>query len=373
MDEQEKYINQMVKRNRRRERIRNFIHKSKLVWVLDPYPYETHKLRPRSIVENFKREKVRQTYSWHNISRLQNEKAYKAGLAGIITAPILASLAINQPLFVSFEFPIQMAFIFLSGILFVLAGVIYNYRVPTFVKAYMEVKENKKYKAAPISQIHSSIFLEFLNLGRTTEITPKNLHELQDHQIAYETAGLLLRQGGACYKVGFDEIGQAYIERLIYKLSEKKKFKVFEEYKRKDGELGLRERMGPCTTYSTGAIYVRHLKIEKACKHYISVSTPERVEGEFSKEDIVIDFYDPYIQTPNQIDKQDQLEPYTSDLSVILKEDYLDILVEEISYWQSWQRPFSRVLALWLYRLSLFSFGIFLIYQASIVWGALQI
>ncbi|WP_305810339.1 hypothetical protein [Photobacterium kishitanii] len=113
--------------------------------------------------------------------------------------------------------------------------------------------------------------------------------------------------------------------------------------------------------------------MEKACKHYISVLTPERVEGELSEEDIVINFYDPYIQTPDQIDKQDQLEPYTSDLSVILKEDYLDILVEEISYWQSWQRPLSRVLALWLYRLSLLSFSLFLIYQASIVWGALQI
>ncbi|WP_305810342.1 hypothetical protein [Photobacterium kishitanii] len=135
------------------------------------------------------------------------KKAYKAGLAGIITAPILASLAINQPLFVSFEFPIQMAFIFLSGILFVLAGMIYNYRVPTFVKAYMEAEENKKYKAAPIGQIHSSIFFEFLNLGRATEITPKNLHEIQNHQMAYETAGLLLRQGGACYKVGFDVVG----------------------------------------------------------------------------------------------------------------------------------------------------------------------
>lgn len=373
MDDREKQIYEMVRRNKRREKIRNFIHKSKLIWVLDPYPYETHKIMPRTVVENYKREKIRQAYSWHYISRLQNEKAYKAGLAGIVTAPILASLAISKPLFFNFNFPIQMAFIFLSGMLFVLAGVIYSKRAPYFVKAFMEGEENKKYRAAPIREIHSSIFYEFLKLGRTYEITPQNIHELKNHLMAYKTAGILLMQGGSCYKVGFDAVGQAIIERFIYKLSDKKKFKVFEEYKRDDGEVGLRERSGPCTTYPVGDLYTRHLSIESVCDHYVTGLTPERVDGYHSDSDIVIKFYDPYIQTPDQIDKKSQIEPYTHGLDLLLKEEYLDTIVEELSYWQSWQRPLSRILSLWLYRLSLISFSIFLIYQASVVWGALKI
>jgi hypothetical protein len=373
MDDRDKQIYGIIRRNRRRERIRNFAHKSKLIWILDPYPYETHKIMPRTIVENYKREKIRQTYSWHNISRLQNEKAYKAGLAGIVTAPILASFAISKPLFVNFNFPIQMAFIFLSGILFVLAGIIYSKRAPYFVKAFMEGEENKKYRAAPIREIHSSIFYEFLKLGRTTEITPQNIHELENHQMAYETAGILLIQGGSCYKVGFDAVGQAIIERFIYKLSDKKRFKVFEEYKRDDGEVGLRERSGPWTTYPVGDVYIRHLSIEKVCDHYVTRLTPERVNGDHSENDIVIEFYDPYIKTPDQIDKNSQIEPYTRGLDLLLREEYLDTIVEELSYWQSWQRPLSRVFSLWLYRLSLLSFSIFLLYQASVVWNALKI
>jgi len=363
----------MVRLNRRRERIRNFLHKSKLIWILDPYPYETHKIRPRTVIENYKREKIRQTYSWHNISRLQNEKAYKAGLVGIVTAPILASFAISKPPSINFDFPIQMAFIFLSGILFVLAGIVYSKRVPYFVKAFMDSAENKKYRAAPIREIHSSIFYEFLKLGRTFEITPKNIHELKNHQMAFKTAGILLMRGGACYKVGFDAVGQATIERFIYKLSNNKNFKVFEEYKREDEEVGLRERPGPWTTYPAGDLYARHLSIEKVCDHYVTGLTPERVDSDHSANDIVIKFYDPYIQTPDQIDKNSQVEPYTHGLDLLLREDYLDTIVEELSYWQSWQRPLSRLLSLWLYRLSLLSFSIFLLYQASVVCEALKV
>lgn len=373
MDDREKQIYEIIRRNQRRERIKNFIHNSKLIWVLDPYPYETHNIMPRSVTENFKREKLRQTYSWHNISRLQNEKAYRAGLVGIVTAPILASLAISKPLFISFNFPIQMAFIFLSGILFVLAGVMYSKRAPYFVKAYMEGDENKKYKASPIREIHSSIYFEFLNLGRSKEITPENIHELQEHKMAFQAAGILLVRGGSCYKVGFDAFAQAIIERFIYKLANTESFKVFEEFERDDGEIGLRERYGPCTTYPAGEVYIRHLSIEPVCRHYVAGLTPERVVGDFFENDIVIKFYDPYIQTPDQINKNNQIEPYTHGLDFILKEEYLDTIVEELSYWQSWQRPLSRLFSLWLYRLSLLSFSVFLVYQASVVWDALKI
>ncbi len=372
MDDRERQIYKMVQRNQRWEKIKHLIRKSKLIWILDPYPFETHN-SPRTVVENYKREKIRQTYSWHNISRFQNERSYKAGLAGIVTAPILASFAIDSPPIVNFDFPVQMAFIFLSGMLFVLASVIYNKRTPYFVKAFLEGEENRKYKAAPIKEIRSSILFEFLKLGRTIKITPKNLHELENHQMDYKAAGLLLVRGGTCYKVGFDERGQATIERFIYTIARKQTFNIFEEYTRDDGEIGLRKRAGPITTYPTGDIYIRHLSIERVSSHFVTKLTPERVDAQYTEKDIVLKFYDPYIKTPDQIDKNSLTEPYARGLDVLLMDEYLDTIVEEISYWQSWQRPVSRLLAIWLYRLSLLSFSVFLLYQASVVWNALTI
>ncbi len=372
MDERELQLVEMIRQNRRREKIRKFFHKSKLVWIFDPYPHETHKLYQRSVIESYKRDKIRQTYSWHNIARLQNEKAFKAGLAGIVTAPILAGLSISKPLFISFSFPIQMAFIFLSGILFVLAASIYNTRVPDFVRRFVESEESKKYKAIPMREIRSSIFLEFLKLGRTIEITPENIHELNKHQMAFQAAGIFLMQGGSCFKVGFDASGIAIIEKLLYRLAKKYKFKIYEEYKMEDDEIGLRERYGrPGVCYTAKNIYLRHLSIQNAKEHFVVGVSPERVCGTLNDNDIVIDFYDPYIQTEEQIEKIPQVEPYTHGLDKLLREEYIDTIVEELSYWQSWQRPLSRVSSLLLYRMSLLSFVVFLFFQGTIVLQAI--
>ena len=372
MDEKEKQIFQIIKKNKRREKLKNFLQKSKLVWILDPYPYETHKFHPRSVVESSKRDNLRNKYSWHNIARLQNEATYKAGLAGIITAPILAGISKNQSLSFNVDFPIQMAFAFLSGLLFVLATFLYQKRAPYFVQEYIKTPEQKKYKSAPIRQIRSSIFLEFLKLGRTIEITPENIHELSNHQTAFKTAGILLVQGGSCFKIGFDVVGQAHLEKLIFELSKKHKFKILTEYKQEDGETGLNELNGPSVIYHAGEIHLRHLHIQKAKEHFVSVLNPERSKVEIKDNDIVIDFYDPYIQTADQIDKNQLREPYTTGLDNLVQEEFLDTFVQELSYWQSWQRPFSRVLTLCLYNLSLLSFVIFLFFQSIAVWEAVQ-
>ncbi len=56
MDERENKIFEMVKLNRRREIIRKFLKNSKLVWILDPYPYETHIITYILIKRSFKKE-----------------------------------------------------------------------------------------------------------------------------------------------------------------------------------------------------------------------------------------------------------------------------------------------------------------------------
>lgn len=361
---------EMIRRNRRRERIRKFLHSSRLVWILDPRPYETNRLYPRSVADDYRRDKLRKEYSWSNIARLQNEKALKAGLAGIVTAPVLASLAVADPLIIDFTFPIQMAFIFASGLLFVIATAVYSFRVPGFVKKSLEPAEHRRFKPETIREIASSILYEFLALGHDVEITPGNVHELAGHEIAFRTAGLLLVQGGACFKVGFDAQGEALIEKLLYRLANQHGFKIYEEYRRDDGEIGLRERSGPRRCIPMGEVYVRHLKLERAQEHHVAVLNPERISGALGERDLVIEFYDPYIETPDQIDKDKQVDPYAHGLHNILQEEYAETIVDELAYWQSWQRPFSRLSALWLYRVSLLSFIAFLTYQAGVVWMA---
>jgi hypothetical protein len=188
--------------------------------------------------------------------------------------------------------------------------------------------------------------------------------------MAFRTAGLLLVQGGSCFKVGFDVQGQALIEKLLYRLANKHGFKIYEEYSREDGEVGLRERRGPCVTIPAGEVYVRHLKLELVKEHYVTVLNPDRVLGDIGERDLLVKFYDPYIQTPDQIEKDKQIEPYADGLHNILQEEYAETIVDEMAYWQSWQRPFSRLATLWLYRASLLSFIVFLAYQANVVWRA---
>lgn len=360
---------EIIRKHRRREKIRKFLHSSRLVWLLDPRPYEAPVLT-RSVADEYSRDSLRMKYSWSSIARLQNEKTLKAGLVGIVTAPILASLAVaNVPNF-HYNFPVQMAFIFASGLLFVIATAVYNVRAPCFIKKYLEPADNKRFKPETIREIASSIQYEFLKLGCTIEITKHNVQELVSHERAYQTANILLSREEACFKVGFDAQGQALIEKLLFKLASRHGFKIFEEYKRDDKNMGLRLRSGPGWCIPAGKVYVRHLMLEKAQEHHVASTEAERDVGELGERDLVLKFYDPYIKTLHQLDKDKQVEPYALGLHNILHEEYADTIVEELAYWQSWQRPFSRLSAVWLYQIALLSFVIFLIYQSNVVWMA---
>ncbi|VAW56203.1 hypothetical protein MNBD_GAMMA07-2443 [hydrothermal vent metagenome] len=80
-------------------------------------------------------------------------------------------------------------------------------------------------------------------------------------------------------------------------------------------------------------------------KHFITTLNPERIQGNYKNNDLVIKFYDPCIQTTDQIDKNSEIVQYTHGLENIIKK-YMETLTEELSYWQSWQRPFSRIITL---------------------------
>lgn len=364
---------EMQKQHRREERIRKFLRNSWLMWIFDSRPYETHIFYPRSIVRNAQREKVRQFFSWHNISRLQNEKAYRVGLVGIITAPIFATLTVSEPFRMSFDFPIQMGFLFFSGISFVLATVIYNLRVPSFVRGFIETSEQKKHKATPIREIHSAIFLEFLKLGSILKVTPENVVSLSHKKTEFEVAEAMLSQGMECYKTGFDTVRRVYVERLLYALAEKHDFKIFEEKRLDNGEVTLKEGGWAGERYVASDLCIHHLHIKSIQECHQVISNPSVGKGSFSENDIVVDFYDASIKSHKDIDKKQEIEPYTLGLETLLREEYLDTIIEELSYWQSWQRPFSRVLSLLMYMFSIGFFSLFLIYQMYIVLSAIEL
>ncbi|MES2673671.1 MAG: hypothetical protein V4660_05495 [Pseudomonadota bacterium] len=343
------------KERKRAERLRS----SKLAWVLDTFPYETHRPFLRTVDEKSAREKLRHQYSWHNLLRLQNEKAFQAGLAGIVTAPILAGLSNIEGFPINLQFPNQMGLIFISGLLYVIATSICNFRAPYFVQLYLLDEAKRKYRSTPFSEIGAEISKEISKLAHTFRIETEDFRNLKPSQL--ELAIAIHQQGGEAFKTGFSPRALAFIDRFLHRLSETHNFKLFE----RQGDQ-LQVKHGPGETYPRG-IYIRHLYIESAYHHHLNMESSLNL----SNKDIVIDNIDAPIQF-DPTKSGDAVEPYIYGLTTLIREEYLNTFIEEFSYWQSAQRPFSRIAVFWMYRLALVSFTSFLIYQAFVVWQAID-
>lgn len=351
-------IKTMLKYKKEQKRAKR-IRSSRLAWILDSAPYETHQPFLRSVNEKSAREKLRHQYSWHNLLRLQNEKAFKAGLAGIVTAPILAGLSNIEGFPINLQFPNQMALIFLSGLLYVVATFFCNFRAPYFVQLYLLDDGNKKYRAAPFSEVGAEILKEFSTLAKTFYIPPDDFRDLKSSEL--ELAMAIHQQGGHVYKTGFSPRALAFIDKLLHRLSEKHNFKIFE---RRDKQLQI--KYGAGEIYA-GGIYIRHLHIESARNHYLNMEDSLNL----TDKDIVIDSINASLKF-EATRSGDTAEPCIYGMEVLIREEYLNTLIEELSYWQSAQRPLSRVAVFWMYRLALVTFTCFLMYQAFVVWEAMD-
>ncbi|WP_331351999.1 hypothetical protein [Cellvibrio sp. UBA7671] len=350
---------EIILKNRKEQKRAKRIRFSKLAWILDTEPYETHQPFLRTVDERSAREKLRHQYSWHNLLRLQNEKAFKAGLVGIVTAPILAGLSNTESFPINLQFPNQMGLIFLSGLLYVIATAICNFRAPYFVQLYLMDEAKRKYRATPFSEIGAEIFKEFSKLAYAFRITPDDFHGLKPSEL--ELASAIHHQGGEGYKMGFSPRALAFIDKFLHTLSETHDFKLFES---RDNKLQIKH--GPGEIY-TGGIYIRHLYIESAHNHYLNMENSLNL----SSKDIVIDNINAPLQF-EAVSSGDAVEPYIYGLTTLIREEYLNTFIEELSYWQSRERPFSRIAVFWMYRLALITFTCFLIYQAFVVWQAVD-
>lgn len=350
---------EIIRKNKKDQKMRARIRRSRLMWILDASPYETHMLFLRSVDEQRARDHVRHTYSWHNLSRLQSESAFKAGLVGIVTAPILAGLSNYEGLPIALQFPNQMGLIFLSGLFYVLATTLCNLRVPFFVQLYLLDDERRRYRAIPFQEISTAIVKEFSNLASTIEITPEDFIHL--HPNEKEVVAVGFPQGHRFYKTGFLPPALAYIDKLFHKLSSKYEFQLLE----RDGER-LRSKYGPGVIYGS-PLYIRQLDLASAQDHHLNSDNSLNL----TSNDVIVTSMDASLRL-EATQPGSLAESHVYGLDRIIREEYLDLYVEELSYWQSWQRPFSRVFVLWMYRLSLISFSCFLTYQAFVVWNAID-
>jgi hypothetical protein len=357
----------IVLRYRRTQTIRKFLEASRLVWILDSCPYETHRISPRLINEEHRRNRLRNFVSWHNISRLQNQAAFRAGLIGLVTAPIFAGLTLKIPSALGIHFPIQMALIFLSGILFVTATTLYKLRVPEYVDEFLCDESRWKSVAIPESIYRTAMYKEFIDLGCAQEVTPSNLKDLIHQKNTFETAKAVHANGYRCFKIGFDVGALALIEKLLYRLSKECDFEIYEEYKREDGHIGLRKRSGPNTVFQGGDIFVRQLSIEHVRNHFAANLTIDRIEETASTNDIVVKLSDPHIVLA---DDQLNMESIVDGLECLLEPEFRSVLTQELSYMQAWKRPLARVSVLCLYIASLISLILFMALQGKVVLDA---
>lgn len=337
--------------------------------MLDPRPYETHQFYPRGAANEHRRNQLRNAVSWHMIANYRNHVVFRSGVLGLVTAPIVAGISSASPQFLGINMPIQMGLIFLAGLLFVSATLLYQSRVPEAIERYF-LDGTSKSIATPEQLYRSFVYKQFLDLRAVQEITRSNLKELEGHKINFETAAIILLRNGRCYKVGFDVYALALIEKLLYRLAEDCGFNFYEEYERDDGERGLRKRSGPNVTYQSGDVFIRHMSLEPVSNHPVGSLTPERVEGKFSSRDLVLKLYDPGLSLPQDVKST---ERFVSGLEYLLDDSYRSTLQQELSYWKAWSRPFSRLLTLLLFYTSIAATGLFMLFQIKVVIGAVQI
>lgn len=126
---------------RRDQWLNAIIENFPLFWIFDPYLDEVYRFSVRETAQAYRRNKIRYFFSWEGLSKFLLAPVFKIGLTSIIVTPIIANAYISLRAtfgpFFDYKFPIQMGLLFLSGLLVVIARIIYELSCPKPLKVHI--------------------------------------------------------------------------------------------------------------------------------------------------------------------------------------------------------------------------------------------
>ena|SRR6266545_2421406 len=126
---------------RRDQWLRSIIENFPLFWIFDFQLHEVYRIRVRETAQAYRRMKIRYFFSWEGLSKFLLAPVFKIGLTSVIITPFFASIYISiREVFGPFfhnPFPIQMGFLFFSGLFVIIARIFYELCCPKLVKAHI--------------------------------------------------------------------------------------------------------------------------------------------------------------------------------------------------------------------------------------------
>ncbi len=358
-------INECNKRKKFEERRKN----CPLTWALDESPYSTSRA---FLFDDYKQTKfyyfVRKWVSWYQLSILSSMSVFKLGLSSIVIAPIIANVSrfAKDHLFFDYPFPIQMAFLFLSGLFYVVAIIVYSIRCPSYVSEMFQSKTVSPFLEERLRQLENDLILKIKNFMEFRKIRqePKNNFQRSTLKI-----NLIIEPPSEGVIFGFSNVCQVYIEDFCKRIAKELGVQVFscENFK---FELFF-SKTKPHEKTSSTLIKTENLKQLKV-KRLLDIEPHkefydiEALEKDGEKGDILL-FWEP--SDIQDVGKLKYMNIFAEDTGIrsLINEKTERIVREILSEWKNYERPKSRLATLLSFMLSILFLLSYLLHQVYIV------
>ena len=375
----------------RRERFNRFMERSRLGWLLHPAPFDDYfqflPLPPK--LEAAHARFVRRL-SWFALLRKRSERMYQLGLGGLVMAPLIAWLVLHGGPVHEQAFPVQLGFLFFSGLAYVLACAWVAWRCPDLVREVSERKANYD----PDRQLHWRVLVEEEILAlRSLRAYPISV-AFDEHMESFrgKRAKEFFMGGIVPHQVGFGAFGRYRLEEAILACAQELGLEVYEETLGPYAGLTLVE--GPSKVMESREPYVVSLSVRLPTDDELA-GRPNRWSSSTRRVDQALE------EDENEPSTMPSLKPVPPgslivhwssaafefrrdalmDISLAVKHIHglrvlyevigIDRLAEVVAGWQGRRHLLSRLFAGGLYLLALVAFGAFLSMQSWIVLQAL--
>lgn len=369
--EAEERIEKSIRAHRRRELIRNFLERSRIGWLLHPAPMDSYfrdYLLPTVIAA--KRARFLKSVSWPSLLLKRSERMYQLGLGGIVIAPLVSLIFIHAGADAAAAFPLQMSVLYLSGLAYVLASALLQWRCPDLIK---EVEQGHRDGESSERQVRLQVLVEeAIQRHVMTRVFPiEAALRLRELSSAADLAAHMYRDGLTPFLTGFGSLGRYRLEEAICICADAAGVGVFE-----DSGIGATRTLsavdGPKKVIEGGQPYVVDLYVRGPYDDELKPSSSEEnVRRRPKANDLIIRWCDRGVDFGIRPTSDVSIPvTYLQGVDLLYRAFGSERLARVVARWQSHDRLVARLAVLGLYSVALISFAGFLILQTRTVWQA---
>ncbi|TFL14755.1 hypothetical protein CSC67_05235 [Pusillimonas caeni] len=370
------------RQRQRRERLRRFMEESRLGWLVHPDPFDTyHQTLPLPTKLEAARARFMRRFSWFVLLRKRSERIYQLGLGGIVIAPLAAWIVLHSNSVFARAFPLQLGFLYFSGLAYVLACAWVAWRCPDLIREVSERQANYD----PDRKLHwRALIEEEIHALVSVRAYPIEL-AFDDFQPSENSrrARQLFLGGIEPHQSGFGSFGCYRLEEAIITCAHERGLAVYEESRTCPPFLSRIE--GPRKLIEAREPYVVSLSIrqasEKEEEFHRESKTKQSLAGKpLSSESkgvppgsIIINWHSSGFEFKSEAFSDAPLAVrHVHGLHTLYEVIDVERLAETVASWQGRQNLLSRLFASGLYLIALLAFGVFLTMQSWIVVQAVR-